>query len=112
MVNRGFSSMSKRSRPEVVDEQVPADGQGETRLPGLRAQDVGVEQPQIAPLVHLRPELVQHRSLDEQTKPTQPLGVQPFLVVLLTPLLGERVDSCQRTAVSDQKTRYVRRQLT
>ena len=41
-------AMGECPRAEVVDEQVPANRQHKARLPRLRAEDVGVEQAQVA----------------------------------------------------------------
>src|SRR5437016_4720270 len=73
----------KRPGPEVMHVQIPAHRQRIARLQRLGAEDVTVEQAQIAAFVQCRTDLVQHHTLDQQTEAPQTIGVEPVLAVFL-----------------------------
>src|SRR5208282_893722 len=62
---RGRRSMSKRSRPEVMHEQITAHRQGISCFLRLGAENIAVKQTQVAPLVQSRADFVQHLALDQ-----------------------------------------------
>jgi hypothetical protein len=56
--------MCKRPHSEMVNEAIPATTEREPRLPGLAAQDVGIEQAQIGPRLQFDADLGQHLALE------------------------------------------------
>src|SRR6478752_1347593 len=85
----GLRPMRERARPKMMHVQIPAHRQRKAGLPRLGAEDVAVEQAQVAPFVQCSPNLVEHHTLDQKTKAPQAVGFEPFFVVLLAEPLGE-----------------------
>jgi len=59
-----------RTRPVVAD------------LPGLRAEDVGVEQAQVGERIEVRADAIDHLALDQQAEAAEPIRSHPLVLVL------------------------------
>ena len=87
----GGSAVSKNARAKMVNEQIAANRERVARFLRLGTQNVGVEQPQIAPLVELAltVDLAQHVAFHQKAEAAESLGFEPLAFVRLAKLARE-----------------------
>src|SRR5260370_41873476 len=74
----------------MVQKQIPAARQRESRLAGLGAQEIGVEQGQVGRLTQMANAL-EHLALDQQAKAPEPFDLDPLALMVLAPLARKRI---------------------
>ena len=81
---RFWGALSKDPGAEVMDEQITAEGQRETRLSRLAAEDIRVEQPQVGQVIELAMllYLLEDLAFQKKAEAAEPVDLDRFAALL------------------------------